>query len=360
MTYITSILIMGGIATVLGIVLILLDRYLASYGECNIRINEDIDLAVTGGEFLLSYLVENKIFIPSACGGKATCGFCKVIVQEGGGPLMPTEIPFLTKSEVLNNIRLACQVKVKSDIRVIVPEEYLSVQEFKATVVEIHPLTYDTKEITLKLEEPEIISFKPGQYIQIQVPETSEYRAYSVASLPSWDNIIKLVVRLIPGGICSTYIHTSLQVGDTVSFTGPYGEFFLREDSDMDIVCVGGGCGMAPFMSIIRHLFETGTTRNVTYFFGVRTKRDLYYTKEFQRLAEEHNNFKFIVALSAPEKEDRWTGETGLIHQVLNKYIGDVKNIEAYICGTPDMIDATIITLKSRGMKEEHIFFDKF
>lgn len=360
MTYLTSVLIMGGIATALGVMLVLLDHYLANYGECSIKINEDIDFTVVGGGSLSSYLIGNRIFIPSACGGRATCGFCKVIILEGGGPVLPTERPFLTKREILNNVRLACQVKVKFDVRAIIPEEYLSVQEFKAIITEIHPLTYDTKEIILKLEEPREILFKPGQYIQFRVPGTAEYRAYSIASTPSQRDTIKLVVRLVPGGFCSTYIHRFLRVGDVVSFTGPYGEFTLREDSSRDIVCVAGGCGIAPFTSIIRHLFETGTTRNVIFFFGAQTKSDLYYTEEFQRLTEEHGNFKFIVALSAPGRGDKWTGEVGLIHQVLDKYIDSGKDMEAYLCGPPAMIDATIRVLASKGVRKEDILFDKF
>jgi Na+-transporting NADH:ubiquinone oxidoreductase subunit F len=360
MVYFTSILIMGSIATILGIILVFLDHYLANYGECSIKVNEDINFTVIGGEPLSSYLIANRIFIPSACGGKATCGFCKVTVLEGGGPVLPTEKPFLTKREILSNIRLACQVKVKSDIRVIIAEEYLSVQEFKATVTEIRSLTYDTKEITLKLRDPGVISFRPGQYIQLRVPGTSEYRAYSIASPPSQNDVVRLVVRLIPGGLCSTYIHKSLRVGDIVCFTGPYGELVLQEDSMRDIVCVAGGCGMAPFVSIIRHLFETGAARNVVYFFGAQAKSDLYYTEEFQRLAEEHENFKFIVALSAPGRGSKWTGEMGLIHRVLDRYIDSGKNMEAYLCGPPAMIDAAVRVLASKGVRQEDIFVDKF
>ncbi len=358
MIYLTSILIMGGIATVLGMILVLLDHYLANYGECSIKINEDISLAVAGGQPLLSYLIDNTIFIPSACGGRGTCGFCKVLVEEGGGPVLPTEVPFLTKSEVLNNTRLACQIKVKSDVQVSVPEEYLSLEEFKAIIASIRPLTYDTKEIDLKLLEPGTISFKPGQYIQFRVPGTSEYRAYSIASPPSQADSIRLVVRLVPGGFCSTYMHRNLSVGDSVSFTGPYGELVLREDSDRDIICVAGGCGMAPFRSIILHLFETGTTRKIRYFFGVQTVNDLFYTEEFQRLAEEHDNFDFIVALSAPARKS-WQGETGFIHQVLERYIDSGEDVEAYLCGPTAMIDAAIAVLLSKGVRDENVLFDK-
>ena len=359
MTYLTSILIMGGIAAILGIILVLLDRYLASYGECSIRINQDMKLTVTGGEALLSYLFDNRIFIPSACGGKATCGFCRVTVTAGGGPVLPTEIPFLSKRDVLDSIRLACQVKVKADIQVIIPEEYLAIQEFRAIVTDTHLLNYDTKEISLRLIEPEAISFRPGQYIQFRVPGTSEYRAYSIASPPSQSHIIKLVVRLVPGGCCSTYMHRSLEVGDEASFTGPYGDLVLQEDSRRDIICVGGGCGMAPFRSIVCHLFETWTDRKVIYFYVSQTKSDLYYIEEFRRLEEEHENFTFIVALSAPERRDKWTGEAGFIHQVVGKYIDSGEGMEAYLCGPAPMIDATIGVLADRGVKEENIFFDK-
>lgn len=361
MIYIISLSVMGGIAVILGIILVLLDRYIASYGECSIRVNNYKSFTVTGGEFLLSYLVDNRIFVPSACGGKGTCGFCKVTILEGGGPMLPTELPFLTKGEIINNIRLACQVKVKEhNIRVIMSEKYLSIQEFKATVANIYSLTYDTKEITLKLNEPGTISFKPGQYIQFCVPGTSEYRAYSIVSPPGQNESVRLVVRLVPGGCCSTYMHRSLSAGDSASFTGPYGEFVLREDSSKDIICVGGGCGMAPFRSIILHLFELGTERNVGYFYGARTKSDLYYMEEFYRLAEEHNNFKFIVALSDPDRGDRWAGEIGLIHQVVDKHIDNGQDAEAYLCGPPAMIDTTISVLVSKGVKEKDILFDKF
>jgi Na+-transporting NADH:ubiquinone oxidoreductase subunit F len=351
---------MGGIAAILSVILVILDHYLANYDKCNIRINSDMDYTVEGGESLLSCLTSNKIFIPSACGGKATCGFCKVKILEGGGPVLPTEKPFLTRNELLDNVRLACQIKVKSDIQVIIPEEYLSIQEFEATVSEVYNLNHDTREIILKLEEPGEISFKPGQYIQFQIPDTSEYRAYSIASPPSRKGSVKLIVRLVLGGCCSTYIHKDLQVGDKVYFTGPYGDFYLREDSGRDIICIGGGCGMAPFLSIIQHLFEKGTNRNITYYYGARAKKDLYYMDELQRFAEEHPNFKLIIALSDPEKDDDWTGEVGFIHKVLDKYIENAYDTEAYLCGPPVMIDATIGVLISKGLSEDHIFFDKF
>jgi Na+-transporting NADH:ubiquinone oxidoreductase subunit F len=355
----TAILIMFGIAGILGILLVLADHFFSNYGKCKITINNEMEFIVDGGNSLLSGLFDNKIFIPSACGGKATCGFCKMIVAEGGGQVLPTELPFLTRADISKNVRLACQVKVKSDIKVIIPNEYLAINEFIAEIIDIEKLNYDTKEITLRLIEPKTASFRPGQYIQFRVPNTSEYRAYSIASVPSEKDTIRLIVRLVLGGVCSTYIHQSLNIGDKISFTGPFGEFYLHEDSTNDIICIAGGCGMAPFRSIIYHLLEIGSTRNITFYFGARSKRDLYYIDEFYKLSEMHPNFKFIMALSEPE-EDKWVGEVGFIHQIVDKYTDNGENKEAYLCGPPPMIDATIDILLSKGFKKENIYFDKF
>lgn len=360
MISLTSLLIMFGIALILGIMLVLAEHYLVNYGDCKITINDDKTFTVKGGNSLLSYLFDNRIFIPSACGGKATCGFCKISVIEGGGQVLPTEIPFLTRSEISASVRLACQVKVKSDVRVLIHEKYFAISEFRSEVTDLKQLTHDTKEIALKLKEPQTASFKPGQYIQFQIPGTSEYRAYSIASVPAEKETIKLVVRLIPGGVCSTYIHRSLNKGDEVTFTGPFGEFFLKEDSPKDIVCVAGGCGMAPFRSIIFHLLENGSTRNISFYFGARSKRDLYYIEEYEELSRQYPNFRLFIALSEPGKEDNWTGEVGFIHQAVDKYVNYGNNVEAYLCGPPAMIDATIPVLKSKGIKAEDIFFDKF
>ncbi len=351
---------MFGIATILGILLVLADHFFSNYGRCKIIINNDMEFLVEGGNSLLASLFDNKIFIPSACGGKATCGFCKISVIEGGGEILPTERPFLTRADLSHNVRLACQIKVKSDISVIIPNEYLAINEFTAEVIGIVELNYDTKEITLKLKEPQTASFRPGQYIQFRVPDTAEYRAYSIASVPSQKDIVKLIVRLVPGGICSTYIHKSLNSGDEISFTGPFGEFYLQEESTNDIICIAGGCGMAPFRSIIYHLLEIGSSRNITFYFGAKAKKDLYYIEEFDKLSERYPNFRFIVALSEPKKEDQWTGEVGFIHQIVDKNIDNIQDKEAYLCGPPPMIDATINVLLSRGFRQENIYFDKF
>ncbi|MGR3311031.1 MAG: NADH:ubiquinone reductase (Na(+)-transporting) subunit F [Candidatus Brocadiales bacterium] len=360
MEYIWPIIIMLAIAGTLGVILALVDYFLGTYGPCNITLNKDKVLDVIGGNTLLTYLVDNKIFIPSACGGKATCGFCKIKIYEGGGLVLPTEEPFLSKQEFKDSVRLSCQVKVKTDMDIFIPEDLLFAKEYTALVEEIEDLTHDIKRFKFKLTEPNTISFKPGQYVQFQIPKTSEFRAYSVGSWPSQTDFVELLVRLIPDGLCTTYMFKELKEGDEVTLTGPYGDFYLREDSKKEIICVAGGSGVAPVRSIVNHLFEKGTDRKVTYFFGARQKRDCYYMKEFQQIEKEHPNFKFVPALSMTTPEDNWTGETGFVHLSIPKHIKDFSNVEAYLCGPPPMIDAVIDLLTSKGAKESDIHFDKF
>jgi len=360
MEFIVPVLVMSSISAALAALLAFADKYIANYGECNILINKDKKIVIEGGNTLLSYLIDNKIFMPSACGGKGTCGYCKLKVLEGGGPVLPTETPYLSKQDVLHLVRLACQVKVKNDIELAIPDDLLTAQQFKATIEKIEDLTYDIKSFVFKLIEPGEIKFKPGQYVQFCIPDTTEFRAYSVASQPSITDKVELMIRLVPGGLCSTYMHEILEENDEVYLTGPYGEFFLREDSEKDMICVGGGCGMAPIKSIICHLLEKGSGRNITYFFGARQKRDLFYTEELERFEREHANFKFIPALSEPVPQDEWTGEVGLITQVMQKYLKHDKNQEAYLCGPPPMIDASIGILTSKGIHVDRIYYDKF
>ncbi|HHT9126119.1 MAG TPA: NADH:ubiquinone reductase (Na(+)-transporting) subunit F [Candidatus Brocadiia bacterium] len=360
MAYIWPIIIMLAIVGVLGIILALVDYFLATYGPCNITLNKDKTINVIGGNSLLYYLFENKIFIPSACGGRATCGFCKVKIAKGGGLVLPTEMPFLSKKELKDNVRISCQVKVKSDIEVFIPEELLFAKEYKTVVEEIQDLTYDMKLFRLKLLEPDTINFKAGQYVQFQIPKTPEFRAYSIASVPGQKDFVDLIVRLVPEGLCTTYMFKVLKKGDTATVTGPYGNFYLREESQKEIVCVAGGSGVAPIKCIIYHLFEKGTDRKVTYFFGARQKRDLFYVEEFRKMEKEHPNFKFIPALSVTSPEDNWTGDTGFIHLAIPKYIKDFGNVEGYLCGPPPMIDAAVKVLTTKGVKESDIYFDKF
>lgn len=364
MEYLTPVIIMGGISLFLSLVIIVASRYLAEYGPCTITINGERTLQVTGGDSLLSSLFTQKIFIPSACGGKGSCGYCKVKVMGGAGELLPTELPYLSPEERENHFRLSCQVKVKNDLDVIIPEEYLSIREYKAKVKTSRDLTYDIKEIRFQLllvDQPEF-KFRPGQYIQFHVPNAKGeiiYRAYSISSLPSTPGEIELIVRLVPGGIGSTYIH-NLKKGDECIISGPYGEFFLDESTDADVICVGGGAGMAPLKSIIYSLFERKTKRKVYLFFGVRATKDLFYVEEFEALSKEHPNFHYVFALSSPEETDEWEGETGFIHLVLDKHLKEGEQMNAYLCGPPVMIDAVIKVLREKGINDDRIHYDKF
>ncbi|MFH1593840.1 MAG: 2Fe-2S iron-sulfur cluster binding domain-containing protein [Candidatus Omnitrophota bacterium] len=360
MSYTTPIIVMASISAVLAALLAFADKYIANYGECKVLINKDKELIVDGGNTLLSYLMDNKIFIPSACGGKGTCGYCKLKVLEGGGPVLPTETPYLSKQDILHFVRLACQVKVKNDIELSIPADLLAAQQYKAVIEKIEDLTHDIKLFIFKLLLPKGIVFKPGQYVQFCIPDTTEFRAYSVASKPSATDRVELMIRLVPGGLCSTFMHESLEEGDEIYLTGPYGDFFLKEESEKDIICVGGGCGMAPIISILNHLFEKGSKRNIIYFFGARRKKDLFQTEELERLEKEYSNFKFVPALSEPVPEDNWQGEVGLITEVMQKHLKYSKNQEAYLCGPPPMIDAAIGILTSEGVNVSAIYYDKF
>jgi Na+-transporting NADH:ubiquinone oxidoreductase subunit F len=351
---------MAAILVGISVVLSIAQRVLVDYGECRISINGKTSLKVKGGETLLSYFIANKIFIPSACGGKSTCGFCKTKVLTDLGDLLPTEAVFITKEEKLDGMRLACQVKVKKDIEISFPEYLLATREYRATVVKVERLTHDIKHLGLRLESADGIAFKPGQYVQFKIPGTEEFRAYSIASPPSRGNEIELIVRLVPGGLCSTYIHEILREGSSVVLTGPYGDFYLREDSQKDIICIGGGCGMAPIRSILSRLSEEGMMRKATYFFGARSKKDLFYTEELRELESGFSNFRYVPALSDPKPTDQWDGDVGLITQIVENHVGDASNAEAYLCGPQPMIDASVKVLTAKGMKQENILYDKF
>lgn len=356
----TPVIIMNVILIAIAIILIIAERLLVTYGECKITINKEKILTVEGGDNLLNYFAQNKIFIPSACGGKATCGYCKVEVLSGAGSILPTEEVFIGIKERSRGVRLACQVKVKNDVEVLISPHLLEAKEFFTTITKIVDLTADIKHVYMKLEEPGNIKFRPGQYVQFKIPETDEFRAYSIASQPSQSGLLELTVRLVPGGLCSTYIHEALEVGDKISVTGPFGDFYLREDSGREIVCIGGGCGMAPIRSILYHLKEKGMPRKVTYFFGARSKKDLFFTEELQEIEKEFKNFKYIPALSEPKPVDNWEGETGLITQVVERHITGSAHREAYLCGPPPMIDASIKVLTGKGVEEIYIYYDKF
>ena len=360
MHYLVSILVSTGILTFYAVILILIDQYIGNYGECKITLNGEKSLVVDGGSTLLSSLLESKIFLPSACGGKGTCGYCKCRVESGAGPVLPTEVTILTKEDIKDDKRLACQIKVKNDMEVEIPSDMLNAKEYATKVSKIEDLTYDIKLIEFQLLSNETVTFKPGQYMQFKIPGTDEFRAYSVASTPKENGLIQFMVRKVPDGLCSGYIHEQLEVDDEVTLTGPYGDFFLQEDSQKDVICIAGGVGVPPLKSIIQHLFDKGTNREVYYFFGARSVKDLYYYDIPKKLSETHKNFNYIPALSEPATEDNWTGETGFIHLALDKVIKEGVPSEAYLCGPEPMINAVTNVLKAKGVKDQDIYYDKF
>ncbi|MCF7929947.1 MAG: 2Fe-2S iron-sulfur cluster binding domain-containing protein [Acholeplasmataceae bacterium] len=353
-------LIIVGVLLLITGILILLDYVFGGSSEKQITLNNDTKLTVTGDDFVLSTLAANKIFIPSACGGKATCGLCKFRLVDDVPKVKPTEEPFLSKEEIADGVRLSCQVKVKDKMKIILPESLLTAKEFKTVVTEIEELTYDIKRVRFELKDPKTVDFKPGQFMQIKVPGIDVIRAYSLASDPSHTNYVEMLIRLVPKGQATTYVHKALRVGDKAILTGPYGDFFLQEDSDKPIVCIAGGSGKAPIRSILFRLKEMGMSRKVQYFFGAKSLKDLYYTEEFEALQKEYPNFEYIPALSLPDENDNWTGEKGLITEVLDRKTGDLTDYEAYLCGSPGMIKACINVLNKHKIKTENVFFDEF
>lgn len=360
MAFIIPILVLSGISLLLGVLLVLADKFLADYGECKLIINGEKEFTVRGGSHILSYLSANKIFIPSACGGKATCGLCKGRVVSDVGPLLPTERPFMDKEELKNDTRLLCQVKVKKDTNIIIPEEYFLVKEFRTTVESITPLSHDTRMFRFKLVEPDKITFKPGQFVQFRIPKAGEERAYSVASSPNDDTIVELIVRLVPGGMCTTYMFNKLKIGEEIYLTGPYGDFYLREETEAPMVCVAGGSGSAPIRSIIHYLHEKKSPRKIISFYGGRTPKDIYFTEHYAELGKDFSDFSHIPAISEPANGDGWDGEKGLITEAMERHLGDLSSYEAYMCGPPAMLHFSTLLLKKHGIDENRIYFDEF
>ena len=363
MIYVWSVVCFAGLTMVLATLLMVAARVLVNYGVCRLDINAgEKPLDVQGGETLLSSLYANKIFIPSACGGKGSCGHCKIVVTSGGGPLLPTEKPYLSRKEILSNTRLACQVKIRENIYVRIPSDLLNVKMFDATVASNVTLTHDIKEVRMHLDEPDKISQRPGQYVQIQAPSPDGpvFRAYSISSAAHENDAVELIVRLIPGGIGSTYLH-NLKPGDKVNFTGPYGEFWLNQDPSVEIVCVGGGSGMAPMKNIIDTIYNKWPDRVCWLFFGCRTTQDVFYLKRFRELSVKHPNFHVIYALSdALAPGEKWDGETGFVHLSADKYLEPGVARQAFLCGPPLMVEAVTRVLREKGINPDDIFYDEF
>ena len=317
-----------------------------------------------GGSTLLEALKDAGIFIPSACGGQGVCGLCKLKVTAGALPVLPTEELHLSKEERESNVRLSCQLKISSDMEIEVSEELLNVREYKGRVESIIDLSHDIKRLRIALPAGEKIDFIPGQYVQIKTSFYKKsiplvYRAYSVASDPKDHTHIDLVIRLVPGGICTTYVFEHLKEGQKIKLNGPYGEFRLT-DTDKNMIFIAGGSGMAPFLSMLAHIRNENIQRNVTYFFGARSRQDLICLDQMAEFEKALPNFKFFPCLSEPMPDDNWDGETGLVTDVMSRHCPDLTNMEAYLCGSPGMIDASIAALTANGMPEENIAYDKF
>jgi len=359
-----AVIIVSLISAALAAVLAISERYLTDYGPCNILINNDKQITVQGGKALLSVLTEEKIFIPSACGGRGTCGLCKLKVLEGAGVLLPTEEPFLNKDERQAGIRLSCQVKVRNNLKIQIPQELFSIREYTCKCTEILDLTHDIKQFRLELLEPESIDYVPGQYVQLLTPVYEKnneevYRAYSISSDPVDKNAIELIIRLVPNGICTTYCFEYLNVGDEVKINGPYGNFRLS-NTDTPIVFIAGGSGMAPIKCILHEMKNAGIKRKATYFFGANKVNELFLTDLMHEFESTMADFKFVPVAAAPDEDETWQGERGLVTEAVRRNLKNAPECEAYLCGSPGMIDAAIKILRELGMKEDRIFYDKF
>ncbi len=364
MTLLISVLIISAIAAALALLLVIAEFFFANYGDCKLTLNKEKEITVKGGASLLSSLSSQKIFIPSACGGKGTCGLCKLKVLEGAGVVLPTEEPLLTKDEIKENIRLSCQVKIRQDLKIEIPEELFNIKEYNCNCEEIRDLTHDMKLFRFKLINPDEIKYIPGQYMQLKAPpyEKSKeevYRAYSIASDPARKDIIDFVIRLVPGGICTTYCFNYLKNGDDAKMNGPYGQFRLT-DTDSEMIWIAGGSGIAPFVSILHYMKNTNNQRKTTFYFGANKVKELALLDEMKQFEKDLQNFKFVPVVSRPDENEKWDGETGLVTEAVAKYSKDIPNSEGYLCGSPGLINASIKTLTGLGMEEEKIFYDKF
>ncbi len=363
-TIILTTLSLTLVSAAFALLLTIADRTVGNYGEVKLIINDDKEHIVDGGSSLLSTLIDQKIFIPSACGGKGTCGYCKVQVHEGGGPVLATELPFLTKEEREDDIRLSCQCKVKEDIRIEIPEELFNVKEYEATVGSITDLTDVIKMIRILLPEDEEVNFKPGQYIQLKAPlyegnNEEIYRAYSIASSPLEKGYIDLVIGYVPEGIATTYVHHHLNVEDEIHINGPYGDFYYQ-DNDREMVMVAVGTGVAPILSLLNYMKAKNIQRKARFYFGAKTPDDLFMLDYFKELEETLYDFEFIPCLSRVGEDSDWNGFRGRVNNAIDQFLTDAENKEAYLCGNEPMINSVTESLTKKGMPEELIYFDKF
>ena len=389
-------------------ILIIVKKRLTPKGNVKININDERELEVKPGNSLLQTLAEEQIYLPSACGGKGNCGMCKCQVLEGGGSILPTEKGFFSYREQLDYWRLGCQVKVRENLKIHINPQIFGIKKYECTVVSNRNVATFIKEFVVKLPEGDHLDFLSGGYIQIDVPKCEvkysdinvdeeyrkdwekfhmfdlvmhnpepQFRAYSMANHPAENNIIMLNVRIatppfdrknggfmkVNPGVCSSYIY-SLKPGDKVTISGPYGEFHIK-DTQKEIIFIGGGAGMAPMRSHILDLFLTKhTQRKVSFWYGGRSLRELFYIDDFKKIEAENPNFKFNIALSSPLPEDNWNGYVGNIHEVLfENYLknhAEPEEIEYYLCGPPMMTQAVLNMLDNLGVPKENILFDDF
>ncbi len=420
--YLLGISIFSGVILSLVFLLYIVEKKVVDASDCQVLINGDQEKSptVSSGTTLLTALSAAGVFLPSACGGGGTCAMCKVQVIDGGGDALPTEVPHLSLNERKQNVRLGCQVKVKSDMKIQIPDEIFSIKKYECEVVSNYNVASFIKEFVVKLPEGENLDFDAGGYIQIDVPECSIdfnqidisphpddpsgpdkfkkewdnfklrdlkmvndeslFRAYSMASHPAEGNIVMLNVRIatppwdrskntwmdVNPGVCSSYIF-GLKPGDKVTLSGPYGDFFIK-DTDEEMCYIGGGAGMAPMRSHLFHLFHTlKTGRKVSFWYGGRSKRELFYVDQFRDIAKKFPNFTFNVVLSEPLPEDNWTekeGYTGFVHNtVIDHYLSkhdSPEDIEFYFCGPPMMNQAVLKMCDDWGIPPENVAFDDF
>ncbi len=419
-----AMVVFSAVILALSFMLIYARNRLVPQGEVKIVINGNPDntLMVAPGTSLLTALSDKSVFLPSACGGGGTCAMCECHVVKGGGDVLPTELNHLTRKEVAEHKRLACQVKVREDMEVHIPEEIFGIKKWECEVVSNYNVATFIKEFVVELPDGEHLDFQSGGYVQIDVPKIEvefknmdikplpgdpagddkyrsewdtyklwdlkmkntepQFRAYSMANHPAEGNIVMLNIRIatppwdrnanagkggwmdVNPGVCSSYVFDR-NPGDKVTISGPYGEFFIK-DTKKEMLYIGGGAGMAPLRSHLFHLFHTQKTRDrkVTYWYGGRSVRELFYTDHFRTIEEEFDNFSYHVALSNPLPEDNWTGLEGFIHQVVyDQYLSkhpEPEEIEYYLCGPPMMLQACLKMFDDLGVPEENIAFDDF
>lgn len=403
--YFISLSVFLGVILVLVGLLLFVESRLVVKGKRQIVINEDPDksISVTVGKTLLNALGDHQIYLPSACGGKGTCGTCKCKVIDGGGDILPTELSLVNRKERLAQLRLACQVKVKQDMAIRIPEDIFNIRKYQATVVSNENVATFIKELVLKLDEGQSLKFQAGNYIQIDIPEyQTEFktfsvaekfksawkqynlltltakseeavdRAYSLANPPVEAEPLMLTVRIAtpppdheeaPPGVGSSYVF-SLKPDDRITLSGPYGDF-LDKGTDREMCFIGGGAGMAPLRSHIRQqLLGIHTQRKITYWYGARSLQELFYDAEFKSLDAQFSNFSYYAALSKPLPEDNWQGPVGYIHQVAyDNYLKqhpDPTEIEYYLCGPPPMVAAVEEMVYDLGVESEMVAYDKF